>query len=78
MDLCEPFAKTMSRFVAKIAERAESDHFDGVKKRPSGYELCEEYAEGWRKMHNRLASTIYNQVRASLETAERERAESGL
>ena len=63
MDLCVPYPNTMAAFCAKIAERAYTDHFQGVKRRPSGHDLCQEYTEGYRTFHARLASAIYAKTR---------------
>jgi hypothetical protein len=75
MDLCEPGKSTMVAFCVKIAERATADHYGGIKKRPTGYELCQEYAEGYRGLHARLASTIYAKVRHSFEAFEKEQVQ---
>lgn len=77
IDLCEPKPGDVAAFCALIAERAEADHAAG-RRRPTGLELCEEYAEGHRMGHRRLAASVYAKTRWSFEAAEHEREEAGL
>ena len=76
MDLVEPNATTLPRFFARIAERAVSDHQKRVQEFPNGMHLCEEYAEGYRNYHPRLAGLLYRGVRRTLLDAERVYRES--
>lgn len=78
IDLCDPKPMQLALFVSRVAEKAETDHRQGVKRRPTGRELCGDFSEGWRGFHPRLATTVYNKTRRSLEAAERERREAGL
>lgn len=59
-------------FVGVIVSAAVSDHLQGKKSKPTGYMLCEEHAVAWRGFHERLATTIYNTTRHSLELAAKE------
>jgi len=72
MDLVEPNTTTLPRFLARVAERAVADHEGRVRSFPSGLDLCEEYAEGYRNYHPRLAGTVYRTVRRTLLDAERD------
>lgn len=73
IDLVEADRQDFAEFVSWCAHKAYSDHETKTPApRPLGDSLCNERLEGWRKMHKRLASTIYNQVRESLEAQARE------
>lgn len=79
IDLVDGSGPDFADFVAWVAERAAYDHQENIRApKPLGEALVRERLSGWRHMHKRLASTVYNQVRFSLETADRERRESGL
>lgn len=72
IDLCEPTADTLIKFCTSIIRRAVGDHL-GRKRRVSGATLCNEYADGYRGLHVRMASGLYTKTRESLEAHERER-----
>lgn len=60
------------RFVAAITERAIRDHTNRVKTRITGQDLIDDYARDCRRFHRRMAIGLYNEVRRTLELAEKE------
>jgi hypothetical protein len=70
IDLSRPEPGDMVLFCQRIATKAETDHRLGVKRRPTGVDLCYEFApNGFRHGHKKLATGVYNGVRWSLEIA---------
>ena len=77
IDLVEGDGEDFAAFVAWVARRAAHDHANGLPRpKPLGKTLCDTRLDGWRKMHVRLASTVYNQTRDSLLALDIERAEA--
>lgn len=77
MNLCNGSPSDFADFARAIVGRAARDHREGrAAPNPLGKSLCMEFCDGWRRMHHRLASTIYNQTRTSMEVADSERDES--
>lgn len=56
------------QFVNNITDLAISDWIDGRKSKRSGDELCDMFTSQCRRGHKRMASSIYNKVRWSLDT----------
>lgn len=65
--LSAPLPGTLAEFVHTVAQIAERDFYAGRRTRRSGKSLCKELCIGWRHGHARLASTVYNATRWSLE-----------
>lgn len=75
IDLVEGTGEDFADFVAWVARKAAEDFECGhPPPSPLGKSLCEERLEGWRIMHKRLASTVYNQTRHSLKVLAKEQA----
>ena len=62
----------IGRFLNAIVSLACWDHAIGRRKGRSGDELVNMYCTDWRKMHCRLATTVYNQTRRTLEVTAKE------
>lgn len=76
MNLIDDPETSIPLFCVAVAKKAVKDHKAGVKTFPTGKDLCWEIADDWRNNHRKLASTVYRQMRSSLEVTERDMAGS--
>jgi hypothetical protein len=72
MNLIDDPKTFIPRFCMKVANLAIFDHETGRKTYRTGQQICAEIAEDWRINHRKLASTVYRQMRWSLEVTERD------
>lgn len=70
-DLFNATPESMRDFVVGVVGLATQDERTGYEKTRTGQEIAGMIASQYRVMHRRLASTIYNQTRASLKMAPR-------
>ena len=77
IDLADAKPEEWEIFCAAIIQRAASDHLAGSSDYPTGKKLCATYAAGNRVFHRRLASTIYRQMRYSMELRDNDAATEG-